>query len=53
VRLGGAAANDEKIGEVRDATQIENGKVFGLFAGSQFRAADGKLFAGQDGRASR
>jgi hypothetical protein len=48
VRLGGAAANHEEIREARNAAQVQGNEIFGLFIGSQFRAARSQFCAGQD-----
>ena len=48
VRLGGAATNDEEIGEVRYASQIDRNDVLRLFIGGQLRAARGQFCASQD-----
>jgi hypothetical protein len=41
VRLGGAGADDEKIGQARDVAQIDSDDVLRLFIGREFCAEGG------------
>lgn len=44
MRIGGAGADDEKIGEGGDAAEIEDGDVLGFFFGGVVPAKAGELF---------
>jgi len=47
MRIGRSRANDKKIGERGNATEIENDKVLGFFIGGETGAGAGELFGGK------